>query len=263
MNFGALIIGDEILSGRRADQHLARTIAALDAHGLALAWAHYVGDAPARIVAELRAARAAGDVVFCFGGIGATPDDHTRQCAGEALGRPLALHPEAAELIEARARQMAADKGVAFDPASPEHARRLQMGVFPVGAHLIPNPYNRIPGFSVERLHFMPGFPVMAHPMLDWLLDTVYAEARTPQSLRAVRVRGTNESALIPVFERVERDFAGIRTFSLPTIDHPEHGPHIEMGVKGADAAIVERAMAELRAGAALAGAREIPGTLT
>ena len=39
MNFGALIIGDEILSGRREDKHLARVIAALESRGLALSWA--------------------------------------------------------------------------------------------------------------------------------------------------------------------------------------------------------------------------------
>ena len=261
MNFGAIIIGDEILSGRRTDKHLERTIAALGARGLGLAWARYIGDEPERIVAELRAAAASGDVVFSFGGIGATPDDHTRQCAAKALGVELALHPDAATLITQRGTEMAAEKGIAYDTTSPDHQRRLNMGVFPAGATLIPNPYNKIPGFSVGRLHFMPGFPVMAHPMLDWLLDTLYAGqaalAGAP-ALRAVRVRGTNESALIPVFERVEQAFPGVRSFSLPSVDHPTLGPHIEIGVKGADPVVVDLAMAALREGAAATGATEI-----
>ena len=258
MNFGALIIGDEILSGRREDKHLARTIAALESRGLALAWARYIGDEPARIVAEIRAAVASGDTVFSFGGIGATPDDHTRQCAAEALGVPLELHPEAAALITQRGTEMAAEKGLAYDLASPDHQRRLNMGVFPVGATIIPNPYNRIPGFSVGHLHFMPGFPVMAHPMLDWLLDHRYADQAGARALRAVRVRGTNESALIPVFERIEAAFPGVRSFSLPSVDHPTLGPHIEIGVKGADPQQVDLAMAALREGAAATGAAEI-----
>jgi len=258
MIFGALIIGDEILSGRREDKHLARTIAALESRGLALAWARYVGDEPARIVSELRAAAASGDTVFSFGGIGATPDDHTRQCAAQALGVELALHPEAAALITQRGIAMAAEKGVAYDTGGADHQRRLNMGVFPAGATLIPNPYNRIPGFSVGHLHFMPGFPVMAHPMLDWVLDTLYAGQGGALALRAVRVRGTNESALIPVFERVEAAFPGVRSFSLPSVDHPALGPHIEIGVKGADPAEVDLAMAALRDGAAATGAAEI-----
>ena len=258
MNFGALIIGDEILSGRRQDKHLERTIAALESRGLSLAWARYIGDEPARIVAEIRAAAASGDAVFSFGGIGATPDDHTRQCAAQALGVELALHPEAAALITQRGTEMAAEKGLAYDTAGPDHQRRLNMGVFPAGATLIPNPYNRIPGFSVGHLHFMPGFPVMAHPMLDWLLDHRYAGAAGVRALRAVRVRGTNESALIPVFERIEADFPGVRSFSLPSVDHPALGPHIEIGVKGADPQQVDLAMAALREGAAATGATEI-----
>lgn len=258
MNFGAIIIGDEILSGRREDKHLARTIGALEARGHALAWAHYIGDEPARIVAEIRAAAASGDAVFSFGGIGATPDDHTRQCAAQALGLDLALHPQAQALIEQRGREMAAEKGLAYDTTGPDHQRRLNMGVFPAGATIIPNPYNRIPGFSVGRLHFMPGFPVMAHPMLDWLLDTLYADQAGAQALRAVRVRGANESALIPVFEHVEAAFPGVRSFSLPSVDHPTLGAHIEIGVKGADPLQVDLAMAALREGAAATGATEI-----
>ena len=164
-------------------------------------------------------------------------------------------------MITQRGEEMAAHKGIAYDLASLDHQRRLNMGVFPAGATIIPNPYNRIPGFSVGPLHFLPGFPVMAHPMLDWLLDTLYVDAAgqaVGRVTRAVRVRGTNESALIPVFERVEAAFPGVRSFSLPSVDHPTFGPHIEIGVKGADAQRVDQAMAALREGAAATGAVEI-----
>lgn len=86
MNFGLIIIGDEILSGKRQDKHLAKTIELLSARGLPLAYADYVGDDPQRITATLARAFASGDVVFSCGGIGATPDDHTRQCAARAWG---------------------------------------------------------------------------------------------------------------------------------------------------------------------------------
>ena len=150
MNFGLLIIGDEILSGKRADKHLPKVIELLAARGLSLAWAHYVGDEPARITAELRAAFNSGDIVFSCGGIGATPDDHTRRCAAEALGRALVLHPHAGELIMERVRKMAAEQGWSADPQHPDTLRRLEMGVFPEGASIIENPFNRIPGFSIR-----------------------------------------------------------------------------------------------------------------
>ena len=62
-SIGALIIGDEILSGKRADKHLEHVIATLSARGLALAWARYEGDDRARLVALLRETFAAGDIV--------------------------------------------------------------------------------------------------------------------------------------------------------------------------------------------------------
>jgi len=64
MNFGLLIIGDEILSGKRTDKHLPKAIELLGARGLQVAYAHYVGDDPARITAMLAQAFAGGDTVF-------------------------------------------------------------------------------------------------------------------------------------------------------------------------------------------------------
>ena len=86
MNFGLIIVGDEILSGKRQDKHLPKVIELLSARGLALSWARYIGDERPGITAALRDAFASGDAVFCCGGIGATPDDHTRQCAAAASG---------------------------------------------------------------------------------------------------------------------------------------------------------------------------------
>jgi molybdopterin-biosynthesis enzyme MoeA-like protein len=235
MNFGLIIIGDEILSGRRQDKHLGKVIELLAARGHALAWAQYIGDERGRITAALKAAMASGDVVFSCGGIGATPDDHTRQCAAAAAGLPLALHPEARRLIEERMRDVAAEQGVAFEPDRPDNIHRLNMGVFPAGSAIIPNPYNKIPGFSVGHVHFVPGFPVMAHPMIEWVLDTQYAHVKTPPQLElAVYVNGGIEATLTPLMEAIEAGHAGVRIFSLPSVDHPQRGRHIELGVKGA-----------------------------
>ncbi|HEX7382733.1 MAG TPA: competence/damage-inducible protein A, partial [Burkholderiaceae bacterium] len=167
MPFGLILVGDEILSGKRTDKHLPKVIELLGARGLALAWARLVGDERERITAVLRDAFAGADIVFCCGGIGATPDDHTRQAAAAALGVPLELHPQARELILQRAREMAAQQGQPFDEDHPDTLRRLEMGRFPQGASLIANPFNKIPGFSVGEVHFVPGFPVMAHPMIE------------------------------------------------------------------------------------------------
>lgn len=273
--FGLIIIGDEILSGKRADKHLPKVIELLAQRGLSLSYVDYVGDDPARITATLArafaAARQTGDVVFSTGGIGATPDDHTRQCAAQALGLELALHPEAKVLIEQRMRDTAQEQGVVFEPYRNDNLHRLNMGVFPVGAQIIPNPYNQIPGFSclVEHIgsdlttaglpsrigerggvHFVPGFPVMAWPMIEWVLDHHYAflHQSTPDIEKSVIVPGAIEATLTPLMLAIEATYAGVKVFSLPSVDHPEFGRHIELGVKGAPDG-VELAYAALLAG--------------
>lgn len=252
--FGLIIIGDEILSGKRADKHLPKVIELLQARGLSLAWSRCVGDERERITAALRDAFASPDVVFSCGGIGATPDDHTRQCAAAALGVELALHPEARDLIEQRMRDLAAERGEVHDPDRPDNVHRFNMGVFPVGARIIPNPYNKIPGFSCRgpgggAVHFVPGFPVMAWPMIEHLLDTEYAawHQRGAWQERSVVVMGAMEATLTPLMEAVEREHP-VKVFSLPSVDHPEYGRHIELGVKGAPEAVTV-AFAKLLAG--------------
>jgi molybdopterin-biosynthesis enzyme MoeA-like protein len=236
MNIGLIIVGDEILSGRRQDKHLSKVIEILAARGLALAWCEYVGDDPARITATLKRALDSGDLVFSTGGIGATPDDHTRQCAAAALGVELRLHPEARDLIVERMKDIARTQNVEFKPDDPDNVHRLNMGVFPAGASIIPNSYNKIPGFKVRDLCFVPGFPVMAWPMIEWVLDTQYPHLfnRKPSVERSVIVFGAMEATLTPLMEKIEARFPGVKVFSLPSVDHPEYGRHIDLGVKGA-----------------------------
>jgi len=256
MNFGLIIIGDEILSGKRADKHLAQAIRILGDRGLQVAYAHYVGDDPQRITATLATAFASGDVVFSFGGIGATPDDHTRQCAARALGCDMALHPEARDLIYERMQDIARENGQAYEPDREDNQHRLQMGVFPVGASIIPNPYNKIAGFSCQgsaggAVHFVPGFPVMAWPMVEWVLDTHYRNffRHNDRMERSVIVMGAMEATLTPLMVEMEAKHP-VKVFSLPSVDHPEYGRHIELGVKG-ESVHVDAAFADLLKGLA------------
>ncbi len=251
-SFGLIIIGDEILSGKRTDKHLPKVIELLAARGLQLDYAEYVGDSPDRITEALRRAFASGDIVFSTGGIGATPDDHTRQCAARALGVELALHPQAEALIRERMQDIARENGHVYEPDRPDNMHRLNMGVFPVGAEIIPNPYNKIAGFSADTVHFVPGFPVMAWPMIEWVLDEKYRHLHQAAAWieKSVIVFGAMEATLTPLMEDIERDFAGAKVFSLPSVDHPQYGRHIELGVKGAPG-LVENAYPALLKGLA------------
>ena len=250
MRTGLIIIGDEILSGKRQDKHMARVIELLAARGMQLDWVHVLGDDRAAITAELRQAFASGDLVFSCGGIGATPDDHTRQAAAAALGQDLTLHPEARELIWQRICEMAAAEGKAPREDDPDTLRRFQMGCFPESAGIIPNPYNRIPGFFVGSVYFVPGFPVMAHPMIEWVLDQRHADLQRAVQTRerSLIVQGAMEASLSPLMERIEAEFPGVLVFSLPSVDHPQWGRHIELGVKG-EASRLQAAYDALKSG--------------
>lgn len=254
---GLIIVGDEILSGKRIDKHLPKVIELLSARGLELAWAEYVGDSPDRITATLQRAFAAGDIVFSTGGIGATPDDHTRQCAARALGVELELHPEAEALIRERMQDTAKEQGIPYEPDRADNVHRLNMGVFPRGASIIRNPYNKIPGFSVGDVHFVPGFPVMAWPMIESVLDTRYPHLfrKGAHVEKSVIVFGSMEATLTPLMEQVEREHPQVRVFSLPSVDHPAYGRHIDLGVKGAPEA-VEPAYRSLLGGLQVLGVR-------
>ena len=239
--FGLIIVGDEILSGKRADKHMPKLIELLSARGLSLDWADYVGDSPERITRTLARAFESNSIVFSCGGIGATPDDHTRQCAARALGVDLELHPQAEALIRERMQDTAKEQGIPYEPDRADNVHRLNMGVFPKGAGIIPNPYNKIPGFSCHgkgggTVHFLPGFPVMAWPMMAWVLDTHYPHLFQHEAWieKSVVVYGSMEATLTPLMETLEREHVGIKVFSLPSVDHPVHGRHIELGVRGA-----------------------------
>ena len=243
MNFGLIIIGDEILSGKRADKHMPKIIELLKARGLKLSWAEYLGDDRAHIVDTYRrtfALAQGGDwCIFSCGGIGATPDDHTRQAAAEALGVGLISHPLAEKEIRARAIEMKWEL----------NAQRLAMGEFPAGSDIIPNPYNRIAGFTIGHHWFVPGFPVMAWPMAEWVLDTHYKAHfnQAPYLEKSIFVFDLGESQVIDMMVEAEKNPA-LKTFSLPSIGDAKTPRHIELGAKGEPHA-VEQTLTRFRQG--------------
>ena len=235
MAIGALIIGDEILVGKRQDKHFSVLVAALAKRGLRLSFCEYLADDPPLLTATLKRTFASGDIVFSYGGIGATPDDHTRQCAADALGVQLVLHADAEAEIRGRF-------GVEMTP------QRLRMGEFPAGARIIPNPVNRVPGFSVHDHHFVPGFPQMAWPMVEWVLDERYAHLHNTHALKeaSIFVYEAGESMLIDLMLAIEAKWKKLKVFSLPTMGTDGSRGHIELGVRG-DPVEVAVAIEEIR----------------
>ncbi|WP_374336787.1 competence/damage-inducible protein A [Leeia sp.] len=220
---GAYIIGDEILSGRRQDKHLTALIDILSERGLQLGWCQYLGDDREQQAAAYARSLQTDDIVFSFGGIGATPDDQSRQAFALAAGVPLLQHPEGIRELEA---QFGAE-------AWPNRVRMVE---FPQGARLIPNPVNRVPGFSWQHHHFVPGFPNMAWPMVRWVLAQVYPDLHAPrQQTRSFLCHDARESVLLPLMEQFVAHYPALRLSSLPHSIDPQQPkpPVIEFGVTG------------------------------
>jgi len=243
--FGAIVIGDEIMRGKRQDKHFAKLVELLAARGLHFSWVQYLGDERPRLVETLRRSFASGDVVFSCGGIGVTPDDHTRQAAALAAGVPLELNPEAEREIRARMAEMG-------QPVTPA---RLELGTVPRGSRIIPNPFNRIPGFSYADHHFLPGFPQMAWPMAEWVLDTYYRDDFRvgAETEAAILVWEGLEGTMLDLMRATEAEFPGIVVFSLPSFGSETMRRHVELGVRGTPEA-VDKAIEVLKRGVTALG---------
>ena len=220
MQIGLLIIGDEILSGRRQDKHLNHCIEILAQRDLQIDWVRMARDDAALLQEEFRRIRQSGDLCFSFGGIGATPDDLTRQCVAAAWEVDLYRHPDAVREIEAQFGERA-------------YPQRIRMGELPQGSKIIPNPINRIPGFSMHHLHCLPGFPEMAWPMLEWVLDTHYRElTKNKETEFALVLENAHEGELIELMETLLAQHPTIKLFSLPRFMEDDRR-RLELGVKG------------------------------
>ncbi len=217
MKFGLVVIGDEILSGRRRDTHVDWFRQLLRQQGHMLHWVQVLPDEPELLIRQFAHTMAAGEKVFSCGGIGATPDDHTRACAAVAANQPLVRHQEAQALIEKQFPDSA-------------HPHRVRMADLPQNSQLIPNPVNNVPGFSINEHYFMPGFPDMAHPMGQWVLAQYYPSEQQSEKELSLRVYGVSENELMPILEKLTRTWPQLKLFSLPCMGEVSF---VELGFRG------------------------------
>ncbi|MBV7433910.1 competence/damage-inducible protein A [Cardiobacteriaceae bacterium TAE3-ERU3] len=211
------IIGNEILAGRRQDVHFANTLAACQARSIRINGVHFLRDDADTLLTAFQQAIATNQTVLSFGGIGATPDDKTRATVAEAMGVPLAYHPQGTLLLEEK-----------FGKDFNDMRRNLVL--FPEGATLIPNPVNNVPGFSIGQIYCVPGFPQMAKPMIEWVLDEYGATMKQPLIYRSIQAF-LAESQAIALLEKLEGDFPDVSVSCLPQMHH-----ELELGFEGNEA---------------------------
>ena len=131
-----VIIGDEILSGKREDKHFKKALDVTKQNNYVIKSVSYLPDSEHEIQSKIENLK--DKIVFCFGGIGATPDDHTRSSAAKAHQKALKRHTDATKLIEDKFGKEA-------------YPKRILMADLPDGSELIPNEINMIPGFYINK----------------------------------------------------------------------------------------------------------------
>jgi molybdopterin-biosynthesis enzyme MoeA-like protein len=213
-HFYAVIIGSEILNGRREDKHFLYVRDALMQRGHTLFASFIIKDDPELIRLTYTMIKNDPDaVMFSFGGIGSTPDDLTREIAAQVFsdGKLISHDQFRCDIIDR------------FGDATYPH--RIHMADLPKNSQLLPNIVNNMSGFYLEnRFFFMPGFPEMSHPMVKNTLERFYPSA--PITYRKTLIAQTSENTLIPVMEKLlpEIDFS-----SLPMLNAGK--PSVEISV--------------------------------
>ncbi len=199
----ALIIGTEILNRRREDKHFAFLADTLQEYGHTLSGSFIIEDNPELIVNTIKfIASFPNAVLFSFGGIGSTPDDHTRKCAAIALRNgKMETHPEAKKMIE----QTLGDEAYPYP---------IKMANLPIQTKLLANPINQMPGFYLDdRYFFMPGFPQMSHPMVEYILENIIPKGE--RKYRYTLTASCKENYFIPFMHELPKE---IEVSSLPKL---------------------------------------------
>jgi len=201
--FFALIIGTEILNRRRTDAHFDFVTQALTAKGHKLTGSFTIEDDPALIINTIKfIASQENAVLFSFGGIGSTPDDHTRKCAAIALrDGEIETNNKAKKIIVNKLG----------DKAFPHS---VKMAELPINADLLDNPVNQMPAFSLdEQYFFMPGFPEMSHPMVSKILEKLIPHKK--ETYRHTLTALCKENVFIELMEQMPQ---GVEFSSLPKL---------------------------------------------
>lgn len=205
MNFYSVIIGTELLNGRRVDAHFSF----LNKELLKRGWTHkasfVIKDEPPFMEAIFRLIKEdENSVMFCFGGIGATPDDYTRQSAANVF-------TNGNMEVNIGAKEAILDKF-----GNDAYPNRIQMANLPLDAKLLKNVVTNVPGFYLQnRFFFVPGFPSMAQSMIIEALDKHYNK-NNKKTYSLTLSAYCSENDLISTMKNISKD---VDMSSLPIIE--------------------------------------------
>jgi len=200
----ALVIGDEILSGRTRDQNINYIAAHLTRVGIRLKEVRVVADDEDAIIGAVNELRARYTYVFTTGGIGPTHDDITADAVAKALGVAIGIDARALQLLQA----YLAKRGVEATPA------RLRMARIPDGATLIRNVISVAPGFMIANVIVLAGVP----EVMQVMLDDVTPRLETGSKLQTATLKlARAEGDVADLFAAHQQSFPDVAMGSYPS----------------------------------------------
>ena len=223
----ALLIGNELLSGKVHEANLVELARTLRSVGVSLRRAVMVPDDMAVIADEVRTLSAAHDVVFTSGGVGPTHDDITIEAVAQAFGVRAVVHPDFEALLHSvyGARMTAG---------------HLRMALVPEGAELVSHRDARWPTVLMRNVWVLPGVPEAFRMKLAVVRDRV--RGATTFHSRQVLTQ-MDEPDLKPMLDRVVAAHPTVDVGSYPKWFDIRYRTKITFDATSADA--LEAAVAE------------------
>ena len=197
MNAAIITIGDEILIGQIVDTNSASIARHLNDAGIVVREKLSIGDDREQIVATVRRALDASQVVIITGGLGPTKDDITKKTLAAMFGSELVNDP----VVAAHVEEMLAARGIAFNELNRSQA------LVPACCTVLFNAHGTAPGMWFEEegrvVVSLPGVPFeMEHLMQDEVMPRLKARFALKQIVhRTLITAGLAESILA---ERIE-----------------------------------------------------------
>jgi molybdenum cofactor synthesis domain-containing protein len=202
----ALIIGDEILSGKVRDANTELIIALMRDIGVELRRVVYMGDDEDEIAAEVKCCSELYDAVITSGGVGPTHDDRTVAAVARAFSVGVERHPDLERMI----RSWWGDR---FTDGA------LRMADIPRGSELLYSSDGNMPLVVCRNVYLLPGIPRLFAAKIGALREVLVGEHHATASLYL----SSDESAVACILSEVDEAFSEVKIGSYPRYGDADH----------------------------------------
>jgi molybdenum cofactor synthesis domain-containing protein len=203
----ALVIGDEILSGKVDEANVAVLARTLRPLGIELRRVVVVKDDIETIAAEVRLLAKSHDWLFTSGGIGPTHDDVTIEAVARAFGVPVVPSPLMEQMLRDHYRERCT-------------AGHLRMALIPAGASLEVTDVIRWPTVRFENTWIMPGIPEVFRMKIPVIVHRLTAAGTGRPFVSHAVYTKMDEGDLKPLLDAVVAMFPDVAVGSYPRWMH-------------------------------------------